>query len=129
MASNQDMTLSAFCEKAIEPACVDFAARIGADEPTPVSPGAQFGYRIDLPETFKEAGEKSVLVCVEPFDDEAFSIKSSRPDSPDQLRQIALVRYDSIEGEQPLADEAARIRAKIGESLESLRESLSNRKR
>ncbi len=128
MASNQDMTLSAFSHKAIEPACVDFAARIGANEPTPVSQGSQFGYRIDLPETFKEAGEKSALVCVEPFDDEAFLIKSSRPDSPDQLRQIALVRYDSINGEKALAEEATRIRAKIGESLESLRESLSNRK-
>lgn len=128
MASNQDMTLSAFCEKAIEPACVDFAARIGADEPTAVSQGSQFGYRIDLPETFKQTGETSVLVCVEPFDDEAFSIKSSRPDSPSQLRQVGLVRYDSIKGESALADEAVRIRAKIGESLESLRESLSNRK-
>lgn len=128
MASNQDMTLSAFCEKAIEPACVDFAARIGADEPTSVSQGSQFGYRIDLPETFKPAGEKSVLVCVEPFDESAFTVKASRPDTPGQLRQIALVRYDSIQGEKALADEATRIRATIGESLESLRESLSNRK-
>jgi hypothetical protein len=128
MASKQDMALSTFSQKAIEPACVDFAARIGADEPTAVNQGSRFGYRIDLPETFKETGETSVLVCVEPFDDDAFTIKSSRPDSPDQLRQIALVRYDSINGEKALADEAVRIRAKIGESLEALRESLSNRK-
>jgi hypothetical protein len=128
MASHQDETLSAFCEKAIGPACIDFAARIGADEPSPVSSGAQFGYRIELPHPFRQTGETSVLVCVEPFDDEAFSIKASRPDAPGQLRQIDLVRYDKIGNENALADEAARIRAKIGESLESLRESLSNRK-
>lgn len=128
MASKQDETLSAFNEKAIGPACIDFAGRIGADEPQPVSSGSQFGYRMELPETFKATGENAVLVCVEPFDDETFSIKSSRPDAPGQLRQIALVRYDSIQGEQGLADESARVRAKIGESLEALRASLSNRK-
>jgi hypothetical protein len=93
-----------------------------------VSSGAQFGYRVELPHGFQQTGETSVLVCVEPFDDEAFSIKSSRPDAPGQLRQIGLVRYDKIRDEKTLADEAVRIRAKIGESLEALRESLSNRK-
>ena len=127
MPSNQNEMLSAFNEKAIGPACIDFAARIGANEPTPVSSGTQFGYKIELPETFKKTGENAALVCVEAFDDEAFSIKASRPDTPGQLRQIALVRYDAIRGETALADEADRIRAKIGESLQALRESLSNR--
>ncbi|MDQ3332112.1 MAG: hypothetical protein M3552_15915 [Planctomycetota bacterium] len=127
MANGQDEKLSEFCEKAIGPACVDFAARIGANEPSPVSSASQFGYKIDLPETFNQTGEKTVLVCVEPFDDEAFTVKASRPDIPAQLRQIALVRYDSIKDESAMADEAVRIRAKIGESLEALRESLSNR--
>jgi hypothetical protein len=125
MAADQNV-LSEFCEKAIGPACVDFAARIGAEEPMPANTGSQFGYKIHLPHAFRQAGEKSVLVCAEPFDDEAFSVKASRPDTPGQLRQIAIVRYDAIKGDA-MAKESTRIRAKIGESLESLREAMSNR--
>ncbi|MBA3315002.1 MAG: hypothetical protein H0T47_17155 [Planctomycetaceae bacterium] len=125
MAANNE--LEDFCETAIGPACVDFASRIGADEPSRLTGGTRVGYEVRLPSAYKDAGERSVIVCAEPFDDEAFTVKSSRPDTPDQLRQIALVRYESLKDSSKAAEETMRIRASIGESLEALRESLSNR--
>lgn len=126
MAEN-DQTLEKFCEKAIGPACVDFASRIGADEPSRLTSANRIGYEVRLPSTYKEAGENSVIVCAEHFDDEAFIVKSSRPDLPGQLRQIALVRFEALQDQAEASEEAMRIRAKIGESLEALRESFSNR--
>ncbi|MGC1275265.1 MAG: hypothetical protein WBC44_16285 [Planctomycetaceae bacterium] len=127
MAGSHDDLLTKFRDDAIEPACVDFAARIGAKQPSPLVSGPQAGYEIRLPSALKDGTAKTVVVCAEPFDDEAFTVKASRPDAPDQLRRIALVRYDALQSESKFDDESTRIRGAIGNALEQLHQGLTNR--
>ena len=127
MSGSSDDLLTKFRDAAIGPACVDFAARIGAKEPSPLVMGERVGYEIRLPSAFKAHESKTVVVCAEPFDDEAFTVKASRPDTPDQLRQIALVRYEALTDEAKFSEEATRIRGAIGNTLEQLHQGLTNR--
>lgn len=127
MASgDQKDLLEDFNSHVIGPACTDFAARIGADEPSPLS-GARSGYEITLPSAMKDSGSKTVTVCAEPLDDDALVIKASRPDMTDQLRQIALVRYSGLRDPKERAEENDRLRAEVGNALEQLHQGLSNR--
>lgn len=127
MAGSQNDLLISFRDAAIEPACVDFAARIGAKEPSPLVSGERIGYEIRLPSALKDRQASTAIVCAEPFDDETFTVKASRPDAPDQLRQIALVRYDALQSETKFAEESTRIRGAIGNTLEQLHQGLTNR--
>lgn len=125
-STGQNDLLDDFATRAIGPACTDFAARIGADEPSPLT-GRRVGYEIALPSAMKDVNAKTVVVCAEPFDDEAFIVKASRPDMPDQLRQIALVRYESLRDGAERTEETDRLRAEVGNALEQLHQGLSNR--
>lgn len=127
MAGDRDELLEDFRDAVIGPACVDFAGRIGADEPSPLVADGRAGYKVRLPSVLKDSEAKSVIVCAEPFDDEAFTVKVSRPDVPDQLRQIALVRYDALRDDARRSEEATRVRGAIGNALEQLQQGLSNR--
>ena len=127
MAGDRDTLLEQFRDAAIGPACVDFAARIGAKEPSPLVSGERVGYEVRLPSALKDREARKVVVCAEPFDDEAFTVKVSRPDVPDQLRQVALVRYDALQDDSRQSDEATRIRGAIGNALEQLHQGLTNR--
>ena len=127
MAGSQDDLLTKFRDDAIYPACVDFTGRIGAKEPSPFVTGNRVGYEIRLPSSLKGHEAKTAVVCAEPFDDEALVVKASRPDAPDQLRQIALVRYDALQSDAKFNAESTRIRGAIGNTLEQLHQGLTNR--
>ncbi len=127
MSGSSEDLLKKFCEAAIGPACVDFAGRIGAHEPSPFATGERIGYEMALPSALKDHQAKTVVVCAEPFGDDAFAIMASRPDLPGQLRRIALVRYDALTDDSRIREEATRIRGEIGNTLEQLHQGLVNR--
>lgn len=127
MATDRDDPLRAFTEDVIGPCCADLARRIGTGAPDPLVSAGRAGYEVRLPSGLKDRQAKSIVVCAEPFDDKAFMVKTSRPDMADQLRQIALVRYESLRDDARRAEEYDRLRGTIDNALEQLHQGLTNR--
>lgn len=123
-----DDTLTAFHDTIVRPLCLDFAARIGADEPHSFDETDQLGTRIDLPRAFRLKTCQHFTVILEEFDDDAFVIKASRLDDNNNLRRLGLVRYDELKQTSGYNKAANRVQEELNTAFEQLRQHVSDEK-
>lgn len=117
--------LTDYRDNVIHPLCIEFASRVGADEPQRIDLEDALGSRIDLPKNFTTRPGQSFTVMLIPFDEHAFSVEATRPDFGPELRRIGLVRYDNTENSPRFATEIAHIREQLDQAFEQVRQLIS----
>lgn len=114
--------LTDFLDAVVQPLCVEFASRIGADEPRRFEDEQRVGTTVTLPRGFRSDVEQHFTVSMEPFDEETFVVKASRPDQVEELRQLTIVRYDDVQDAADYDESAIQVQSKLDTAFEQLRQ-------
>lgn len=118
-------TLADFHDNVIHPLCIEFASRIGANEPQRIQQDDAVGSRIDLPKGFHTHLGQFFTVMLRPFDEHTFLVEATRPDLGAELRRIATVRYENDENSPQFAIDADHVRQQLDQAFEQVRQLVS----
>ena len=127
MSASADSPMKEFARDAVQPACVEFARRLGTGTAEPWSDGGRVGWEVSLPAGLKDSHARTAIACAEPFDDEAFTVKVSRPDMTDQLRQVAQVRFDDMTDASEREKSVEQVHGLVFNALNQLQQGLETR--